>query len=102
MGRMFNPPHPGESIREDIIPALGITVTEAARQLGVSRVTLSRLINGQSGVSADMARRLEVWLGGPRRGPSAESWLKMQVDYDLWRANQQPLRNVIRARAISA
>ena len=63
MGRMFNPPHSGETIREDILPALGITVTKAARQLGVARVTLSRLINGQSGISVDMARRLEAWLG---------------------------------------
>ena len=98
MGRMFNPPHPGESIREDILPALGITVTEAARQLGVARVTLSRLINGQSGISADMARRLEAWLGGPKRGPSAESWLRTQSDYDLWQAMQQPTPKVIRAR----
>jgi addiction module HigA family antidote len=98
MGRMFNPPHPGESIREDILPALEITVTEAARQLGVSRVTLSRLINGQSGVSADMARRLEAWLGGPKRGPSAESWLRMQTDYDLWQANQLPPPKVVPAR----
>jgi addiction module HigA family antidote len=65
MGRMHNPPHPGESIREDILPDLGVTVTEAAKSLGVSRVTLSRLIHGQAGVSADMARRLEAWLGGP-------------------------------------
>ena len=72
MGRIHNPPHPGESIREDILPALDLSVTEAAKQLGVARVTLSRLINGQSGISADMARRLEAWLGGPKRGPSAE------------------------------
>ena len=98
---MFNPPHPGESIREDILPALGSTVTEAAKQLGVSRVTLSRLIHGQSGVSADMARRLEAWLGGPKRGPSAESWLRLQADYDLWQANQQPAPKVIRARTAS-
>ena len=63
MGRMHNPPHPGESIREDILPALDLSVTEAARQLGVARVTLSRLIHGQSGISADMARRLEAWHG---------------------------------------
>lgn len=99
MGRMFNPPHPGETIREDILPALGITVTEGARQLGVSRVTLSRSINGQSGISADMARRLEAWLGGPKRGPGAESWLRMQADYDLWQAMQQPPPKVIRAGA---
>ena len=98
MGHMFNPPHPGKSIREDILPDLGITVTEAAKQLGVARVTLSRLIHGQSGISADMARRLEAWLGGPKRGPSAESWVKMQADYDLWQAAQQPAPKVVRAR----
>ncbi|KAA9132672.1 HigA family addiction module antidote protein [Marinihelvus fidelis] len=97
MSRMFNPPHPGESIREDILPALGLSVTEAARQLGVSRVTLSRLIHGQSGVSAEMACRLEAWLGGPEQGPSAESWLEMQASYDLWRARQKPAPTVVRA-----
>lgn len=97
MARMFNPPHPGETIREDILPALSITVTEAAKQLGVARVTFSRLINGQSGVSADMARRLEAWLGGPNEGPSAESWLRMQSEYDLWQAMQRPAPIVVRA-----
>jgi addiction module HigA family antidote len=57
-------------------------VTEAAKQLGVARVALSRLIHGQSGISADMARRLEVWLGASKHGPSAESWLKTQANYD--------------------
>ena len=94
MGRIHNPPHPGESMREDILPALGLSVTEAAKQLGVTRVTLSRLIHGQSGISARMARRLEAWLGGPKCGPSAESWLRMQVDYDLWQAMQQPAPKV--------
>lgn len=93
---MHNPPHPGESIRKDILPALVLSVTEAARQLGVARVTLSRLIHGQSGISADMARRLEVWLGGPRNGPSAESWPRMQAIYDLWRAMQQPAPKVVK------
>lgn len=97
MGQMHNPPHPGESIREDILPALALSVTAAAKQLGVARVTLSRLINGQSGVSADMARRLEAWLGGPGHGPSAESWIRMQADYDLWRAMQRPAPKVERA-----
>ncbi len=97
MGRMHNPPHPGESIREDILPALDLSVTGAAKQLGVARVTLSRLINGQSGISADMARRLEAWLGGPKRGPSAESWLRMQADFDLWQAMQKPAPKVVRA-----
>jgi addiction module HigA family antidote len=98
---MHNPPHPGESIREDILPALGVSVTGAAKSLGVSRVTLSRLIHGQAGVSADMARRLAFWLGGPDHGPSAESWLKMQVDCDLWHAKRRLLRKVIPARAVS-
>lgn len=58
MSRMFNPPHPGEILKEDVLPDLGITVTEAAKQLGVTRVTLSRIINGKSGISPDMALRL--------------------------------------------
>lgn len=95
---MHNPPHPGESIREDILPALGLSVTDAAKQLGVARVTLSRLIHGQAGISADMARRLEAWLGGPGNGPSAESWLRMQADFDLWQAMQRPAPKVIRAK----
>jgi len=102
MGCMFDPPHPGETIREDILPALGITLTEAARQLGVARVTLSRLVHGQSGISADMARRLEAWLGGPKNGPSAGSWVRMQADYDLWRAMQKPAPKVVRARAAAS
>lgn len=97
MVRMFNPPHPGESIRDDILPALGLSVTEAARQLGVSRVTLSRLIHGQSGISADMARRLEVWLGGEGNGPTAESWMELQAGFDLWQARQKPLPKIVRA-----
>jgi len=67
---MHNPPHPGESIREDILPALDLSVTEAAKQLGVARVTLSRLIHGQSGVSADMARRLSWSVAGSTEHPS--------------------------------
>lgn len=100
MARMHNPPHPGETIREDILPQLGITVSEAARQLGVSRVTLSRLINRQAGISADMARRLEAWLGGPKRGPSAESWLRVRADYDLWQAMQKPAPKVTPATSL--
>ena len=85
--RMHNPPHPAEVIREDILPELGLSVTEAARQLGVSRVTLSRLLNGKAGISADMAIRLHKWLGD--NSPSPESWLHQQADYDLWQAMQK-------------
>lgn len=85
--RMHNPPHPGETLREDVLPALGLSVAEAARQLGVSRVALSRVLHGRAAISVDLARRLEAWLRKPDgRGPSAETWLRGQVAYDLWQA----------------
>ena len=65
MSRMFNPPHPGETLREDILPALGLNVTQAAAQLGVTRVALSRVLNGRAAVSPEMALRIEAWLGKP-------------------------------------
>ena len=88
MGHMFNPPHPGDTLREDVLPALGLSVSEAARQLGISRVALSRVVNGRAAISTDLALRLEGWLGGPDNGPSAESWLKGQIAYDLWQVAQ--------------
>ena len=80
---MFNPPHPGEIIREDCLKPLGLTVTVAAKGLGVSRQSLSELLNGRNGISAGMALRLEMagW-------STAESWLRNQLTYDLWRAKQ--------------
>lgn len=84
---MHTPPHPGLILREDVLPALGLSVTEAADQLGVSRVTLSRTVNGNAAISADMALRLEAWLG-PENGGSADVWLRMQTTYDLWQARQ--------------
>ena len=83
MTEMFNPPHPGETLKEDVLPALGLTVTQAAEQLGVARVTLSRVVNGHAAVSADMAIRLAQWLGG-----GAEKWLRLQLQYDLWHAKK--------------
>ena len=85
--RMYNPPHPAMTIKEDILPELGLTVTEAAKQLGVSRVTLSRLLNCKAAISADMAIRLHLWLG--ENSPSAESWLHQQANYDLWQASHK-------------
>lgn len=85
MSKMHNPPHPGETLREDVLPALGLTVTQAAQELGINRVTLSRVLNGKAGISVDLALRLQAWLDGP----SAESWLKGQLAYDLWQAEQQ-------------
>lgn len=93
MARMFNPPHPGEILKEDVLSGLGITVTEAARQLGITRAALSRILNGRAGISAEMAIRLAQWLGG-----SAESWLHMQAAYDLWHAEQRPRPKIAPAR----
>ena len=70
MPRMFNPPHPGLTLRDDVLPALGLTVTEAAAQLGVSRVALSRVLNGRAGISPEMALRIEAWLGVARETSS--------------------------------
>jgi len=81
--QMFNPPHPGEMIREDCLAPLKLTVTDAAKGLGVSRQSLSELLNGRSGISADMALRLEKAGWG-----TAESWLRNQMSYDLWQAKQ--------------
>lgn len=97
MAEMFNPPHPGETLKEDVLPTLGLTVTEAAEQLGVARVTLSRMINGHAAVSADMAIRLAQWLGG-----SAEKWLRLQLQYDLWHAKKNCKISVKPARQIVA
>jgi addiction module HigA family antidote len=99
MARMFNPPHPAETLREDVLPALGLSVAEAARQLGISRVQLSRVINQRSGISADLALRLEAWLATPEGGPSAESWLRGQAAYDLWQAAKDKRPKVSRAVA---
>ena len=91
MARMHNPPYPGETLREDVLPALGLTVTRAAKELGINRVTLSRVLNGKAGISVDLALRLEAWLDGP----SAESWLKGQLAYDLWQAAQRSCAKVV-------
>lgn len=80
---MYNPPHPGEVIKELCLEPLGISVTAAAKGLGVSRKTLSALLNGRSGVSPKMAIRLSIAFD-----TSAESWLNQQSQYDLWRAEQ--------------
>jgi addiction module HigA family antidote len=80
---MKNPPHPGLSVRHDCIEPLGLTITEAAEALGVTRQTLNNLVNGKSGISADMAIRLDKAFGG-----GAESWLQLQTAYDLAQARQ--------------
>ena len=82
--RMHNPPHPGEIIRSLCLEPLGISVTGAAKALGISRKTLSAILNGRAGVSPEMAVRLSIAFG-----TSAESWLNQQMQYDLWHAEQR-------------
>lgn len=81
---MHNPPHPGEIIREFCVEALNLSVTEAAKALGVTRKTLSALLNGRSGISPEMALRLSKVFG---RSP--EGWLRLQLQYDLWKTRRQ-------------
>lgn len=82
---MKDPPHPGTLLREDVIAELGLSVTEAAERLGMSRVAFSRVLNGKAGISPDLAIRLE------RAGVStARAWLAMQANYDLAQAMKHP------------
>ncbi|MDZ7668317.1 MAG: HigA family addiction module antitoxin [Gammaproteobacteria bacterium] len=93
--RMHNPPHPGEVLRELCLEPLGLTVTDAAEALGVSRKTLSAILNGRAGISPEMAIRLSKAFG-----TSAESWLSQQMHYDLWVAEQAA--GDIRVKKLSA
>lgn len=97
MAAMYNPPHPGETLREDVLPALGMSVTEAAAQLGVTRAALSRVLNGRASISPQMSLRLERWLG-IEHGGRASVWLGMQAAFDLWHAqkNSRPALNRIK------
>ncbi len=81
--QMHNPPHPGEVVRELCLEPLGLSVTEAANGLGVSRKTLSAILNGRAGISPEMALRLSIAFD-----TSPESWLNQQAQYDLWVARK--------------
>lgn len=85
--RMHNPPHPGEVIRELCLAPLGLSVTAAAKALGVTRKSLSELLNGKSGISPQMAIRLSIAFC-----TTAESWLSQQMQYDLWKARRRRTR----------
>jgi addiction module HigA family antidote len=87
VGPMYNPPHPGEVLYEMVIAPLGISVTDAANAIGVTRKTLSQLLNGRIGVSSVMAIRL-----GLATNMTAESWLAMQTAYDLWQLRKETKR----------
>ena len=87
--RMHNPPHPGEVLRDGVFTDSQISVTEFASRIGVTRVALSRVLNGKAAISADMALRLAAALGG-----SGQSWLHMQANFDLWNA-EKSLKKVV-------
>lgn len=92
---MHNPPHPGEIVKALCLEPLGLSVTAAAEGLGVSRKTLSSILNGHAGISPEMAIRLSIAFD-----TSAESWLQQQVQYDLWQAEQN--REALQVRRLSA
>ena len=93
--KMHNPPHPGEVLRELCLEPLGLSVTAAAEALGVSRKTLSSILNARAGISPEMAVRLSIAFG-----TTAESWLNQQTQYDLWLAERN--RKTLRVRRLSA
>ncbi len=93
--KMHNPPHPGEVLRDLCLTPLGLTVTDAARALDVSRKTLSAIVNGRAGISPEMAVRLSLAFG-----TTAESWLNQQVQFDLWHAERS--RKKLRVVRLSA
>ena len=92
---MHNPPHPGTIIKELCLDPLGLSVTDAAKALGVSRKTLSCIINGKAGISPEMAVRLSIAFD-----TSSESWVNQQSQYDLWQAEQ--FRNKLNVKPLSA
>ena len=93
---MHNPPHPGEVLRSLCLEPLGLSVTAAAKALGVSRKTLSALLNGHAGISPEMAVRLSIAFD-----TSAESWLQQQMHYDLWQAEQRRTKLDVKKLAVA-
>jgi len=93
---MHNPPHPGIFLNETVIKPLGLGVTDTAKRLGMSRTALSRVLNGKSGISPDLAIQLE------RAGQSkARFWVNLQANYDLWQASNREHPDVIKLEAVA-
>jgi len=94
---MYNPAHPGEILREDVLKPLGVSITSAAESLGISRKTLSKIVNERGTITAEMAMRLELTFGKPK----AEQWLRLQTAHDLFhvRAHETELLSEIHALA---
>ena len=96
MTRMNNPPHPGETLRDDVLPALNLNVTQVADQLNVTRESLLRVLHGRAAISPEMALRLEGWLG-VENGGRADLWIAQQTAFDLWKARKAGVPKVKRA-----
>jgi addiction module HigA family antidote len=92
---MFDPPHPGRLVRQECLEPLGLSVTEGAKALGVTRQALNNLVNGKAGISAEMAVRLAAAFGG-----GAEAWLRMQASYDLARVRRREAEIVATVRHV--
>lgn len=92
---MHNPPHPGEVIKELCVEPLGLTVTDTAKALGVSRKTISNILNGHAGISPEMAIRLSIAFD-----TTPESWLNQQLQFDLWHAEKE--RKKLRVKKLVA
>ena len=92
---MFDPPHPGRLVRQECLEPLGLSVTEGAKALGVTRQALNNLVNGKAGISAEMAVRLAAAFGG-----GAEAWLRMQASYDLARVRRREAEIVATVRQV--
>ena len=80
---MFNPPHPGETLKELYLDSLDLSITQAAKSLNITRTALSEIVNGRRSISPTVAIKLAKAFGG-----TAESWLHQQADYDLWQQNK--------------
>ena len=101
MTHLFTPPRPGLTLRDDVLPALRLCVTEAAQQLDVSRVALSRVLNGRGAISPEMALPLQAWLGVDRGG-DALVWLAEQSASDVWQAAQRLKKEPLRVQQAPA
>ncbi|CAG0949978.1 putative HTH-type transcriptional regulator YddM [Burkholderiales bacterium] len=95
MTRSHNRPHPGKVLKDGVFSEGTVSITDAAGALGVTRVALSRVLNGRAAISAEMAVRLGTWLG-----TGAEVWINMQAQHDLWKAEQALKRQVAKIRPL--
>lgn len=100
MSKFNNPLHPGITLKQDVITALGLSITKAAQELGIKRKSLSKVLNGRAAITPEIALRIEKWLG-VENGGRADLWLLEQVSYDLWQARSKFNANVKPVRLLT-